>query len=296
MLILLVTEETQGWHACEIAAAFRRVSCTVKTVELQSFEFLIGDSRPGLRAQNLGILKPQGVFVRGIPGGSLEEVVFCLNVLHALEKQNAVVHNNAFAIERTVDKLMTSFLLSSAGIPTPRAWGGINRAQMLETANGLLAGNTRLVAKPVFGSQGKGVRLISSPADLLTMTMNSVCYLQEFIESSGERWQDWRIFLAGGKVISAMKRFGKSWVNNLAQGSDCLPAKPSDTLCRLARDATKLLGLAYAGVDIIEDREGKFWIIEINSIPAWKGLQSVSKINIADILATNLRTAIVARS
>ncbi len=235
------------------------------------------------------------MFVRGIPGGSLEEVTFYLSVLHAFERQGTVVHNNAFAIERTVDKLMTSFILSSAGIPTPRAWGGVNLTQMLETANGLLEGGTKLVSKPVFGSQGKGVRLISSPADLLESAAGGVFYLQEFVESSGNRYQDWRIFLAGGKVVSAMQRLGKSWINNLAQGATCLPAKPPDALCRLARDAAKLLGLAYAGVDIIVDTTGKPWIIEINSIPAWKGLQSVSAVNIADALATNLKTTIAAR-
>ena len=295
MFILLITEETQGWHAREITAALKRASCTVKTAELPSFEFVVADSQPSLRTHNLGILRPQGVFVRGIPGGSLEEVTFYLSVLHAFERQGTVVHNNAFAIERTVDKLMTSFILSSAGIPTPRAWGGVNLTQMLETANGLLEGGTKLVSKPVFGSQGKGVRLISSPADLLESAAGGVFYLQEFVESSGDRYQDWRIFLAGGKVVSAMQRLGKSWINNLAQGATCLPAKPPDALCHLARDAAKLLGLAYAGVDIIVDTTGKPWIIEINSIPAWKGLQSVSAVNIADALATNLKTAVAAR-
>ena len=65
---------------------------------------------------------PDGVFVRGVPGGSLDEVVFYLDVLHALQSLGVPVYNDARAIERTVDKGMTSFLLRQARVATPPAW------------------------------------------------------------------------------------------------------------------------------------------------------------------------------
>lgn len=43
--------------------------------------------------------------------------------------------------------------------------------------------------------------------------------------------------------------------------------------------------MPYAGVDIIRDEMGRYSVIEVNSVPAWKGLQSVSDIVIADKLA-----------
>ena len=56
---------------------------------------------------------------------------------------------------------------------------------------------------------------------------------------------------------------------------------------RLAEQATVALGLDYAGVDLIEDQQGQWWVIEINGIPAWQGLQQVSEVNIADCLIKN---------
>jgi glutathione synthase/RimK-type ligase-like ATP-grasp enzyme len=55
-------------------------------------------------------------------------------------------------------------------------------------------------------------------------------------------------------------------------------------LCRLAEDAVRALDMNYAGVDIIRDEHGRYSVLEINSIPAWKGLQGVTEIDIAERL------------
>ena len=62
------------------------------------------------------------MFVRAIAGGSFEEVTRRLGVLHALRELGVPVWNDARAIERCVDKSMTSFLLARAGLPTPPTW------------------------------------------------------------------------------------------------------------------------------------------------------------------------------
>ena len=65
---------------------------------------------------------PSGVFVRGVPGGTLEQLIFRLNILHALHDLDMTVYNAPRAIEKTVDKPLTSLLLSRAGLPTPPTW------------------------------------------------------------------------------------------------------------------------------------------------------------------------------
>ena len=52
----------------------------------------------------------------------------------------------------------------------------------------------------------------------------------------------------------------------------------------LAIKAATLVKADYAGVDVIQDTGGKYYILEINSIPAWKGLQSTLNVNIAGII------------
>jgi len=49
----------------------------------------------------------------------------------------------------------------------------------------------------------------------------------------------------------------------------------------LAVKAAKVIGCKVTGVDLMEGPEGPV-VIEINSQPGWKGLQSVTKTNIAD--------------
>jgi len=58
---------------------------------------------------------PDAVFVRGVPGGSLQEVVFYLDILHILKTLGIPVYNNGVAIERSVDKGMTSFFTQECG-------------------------------------------------------------------------------------------------------------------------------------------------------------------------------------
>ena len=44
------------------------------------------------------------------------------------------------------------------------------------------------------------------------------------------------------------------------------------------------MDIDYCGVDIIRDRHGNLYVLEVNSIPAWKGLQGVVDVDIAQAL------------
>ena len=85
-----------------------------------------------------------------------------------------------------------------------------------------------------------------------------------------------------------MRRRGKSWLNNVAKGASCERVEPSDEMIALAIQATNLLKMDYAGVDILEDSAGELNVIEINSVPAWKGLESVCDVTIAELLVQDL--------
>jgi glutathione synthase/RimK-type ligase-like ATP-grasp enzyme len=73
-------------------------------------------------------------------------------------------------------------------------------------------------------------------------------------------------------------------VNNVAKGARCEPLELTAELAQLAEAATRAVGAGYAGVDIVRDRDGRPWVIEVNGIPAWKGLQSVVGVDIAAAL------------
>jgi glutathione synthase/RimK-type ligase-like ATP-grasp enzyme len=92
------------------------------------------------------------------------------------------------------------------------------------------------------------------------------------------------VFVIGGKVVAAMKRIGESWVNNVASGGRCEAFVPNQQMTELAVNAAKSVDIDYCGVDIIQAVNGDYYVLEVNSIPAWRGLQSVTDFNIADVL------------
>ena len=215
--------------------------------------------------------------------------MFYLDILHALKLAGIPVYNDGRAVERSVDKGMTSYLLHRAGLPTPATWVVRDRAEALAIAERELKAGNMLISKPLFGSQGEGIRRIEKMTDLFWLTSShGIYYLQRFVNCEGDGYSDTRVFVINGQALTAMRRRGKSWLNNVARGASCEQIKLSDELASLAIKATAALQMDYAGVDIIKDRQGQYHVIEVNSVPAWKGLESVCGINIAECLAEDL--------
>lgn len=238
---------------------------------------------------------PVGVFVRGVPGGTLEQVILRLDVLHGLRDLGLIVYNDARAIERTVDKAMTSFLLKRAGIPTPDTWISESEHEARAIVIREISLGKRIVMKPLFGSQGIGVTLIETPSAMPDpIDFGGVFYLQSFINRPEGDWRDWRVFVIGGRAQAAMLRRNDHWITNRAQGARCEPAALDGPLAGLAEDAVRAVRIDYAGVDVLEDEGGRLLVSEVNSIPAWKGLQGVCSCNLAERLVDHFLSRLAA--
>jgi RimK family alpha-L-glutamate ligase len=279
---IIMFGDGRDWHGKSLSRAFRRRGITPLLAPLNQCGFST-QTATGLAIPGLGDRLPNGAFVRFVPGGTFEEVTLYLGVLHALRELGVTVWNDARAIERCVDKSTTTFFLQRAGLPTPRTFAKVNRAEAEAVTTALLAEGRKLVQKPLFGAQGKGLRLISSLADLASPEeVNGVYYLQEFIPPAQEHHQDWRIFVCRGRVVASMIRHGASWITNIKQGARAKAAIASQGLADLAVRAAACVGADYAGVDIIQAPDGCFYVLEVNSMPAWNGLQRVSRVRISD--------------
>jgi RimK family alpha-L-glutamate ligase len=285
--IAIVTDDP-GWHGRRLRLAFAARGADSHFVSLTRARLEL-DDEPRVVLPGFEHRLPDAVFVRGVPGGSLEQVVFHLNVLHALSDLGVPVYNDGRAIERSVDKGLTSLRLQQAGLATPPTWICSEREQVEQRLRRELALGHPLVCKPLFGSQGQGVRLVRSIEELPDAeAMRNVWYLQRFVGASLTQGCDWRVFVIAGRAVAAMRRSGQGWLANVAQGGRCQAALPKGELSRLAEDAVACLDMAYAGVDLIRDGDGRWWLIEVNSIPAWKGLQGVTRVDIAGALADDL--------
>jgi RimK family alpha-L-glutamate ligase len=273
---VIFTDEA-GWQGNQLKQAFAARNVEVVFVSLQDCVIDLSDSKPHIQIPRFNEL-PKAVFVRGVAGGTLQQITTRLNILHILKMLGVFIYNDGRAIERTVYKAMTSFLLHQNGIATPPTWVCESR----QHTHALIQAQTnKLVIKPLFGSQGQGVRLVDATDLPLPMDahVDGVFYLQQFIDAP----HDYRIFVVNNQVVAAMKRTGDSWVHNVRQGAQCEIVSDADVL-KLAVQAAKVLDIAYCGVDIIRDKADKLWVLEVNSIPAWRGLQSVTSTDIAQVL------------
>ena len=292
MRIAVMTDEV-GWHTRQLQAALRQRGALGRCVDLADCRIDTTAAWHGLAIPGFGRELPDGVLVRGIAGGSFEQVTKRLGVLHALRELGVPVYNDARAIERSVDKSMTSLLLHAAGVPTPPTWAMESAAQAQQLVMRESAAGRALVLKPLFGSQGKGLQLVGRvdgvhrPLPALEGAYGSLAYLQRFVPALTQPGFDWRVLVVGGRAVTAMRRVSTHWVHNVAQGARCEPAVLDAPLARLAEDAARTLEMDYAGIDILPAAAG-LQVIEVNGVAAWQGLQRVTAFNIARALVDDL--------
>ena len=286
---IVIFSENNGWHEQRLADAFGHSGSQTQVVSLRDCGIGYEQSRTGLYIPGFTETLPHAAFVRAIAAGTFEEVTFRLDILHALQHSGVVVYNDAVSIERTVDKAMTSFLLGKNRIPTPPVWVCASAEAAHEVIRAHLDKSCALVQKPLFGNCGRGLQLIDSEDYQLDAELiNGVYYLQRFIDQAGRNGRDWRIFVIDHRAVAAMERISDHWVTNRARGGKCLPAVLTPALRELAEAASRATGIRYGGVDIIRDAEGNYLVLEVNSVPAWRGLQSVCPVDIADLMAKDL--------
>ena len=280
MKIGVLTKNPESWHSKQLEKAiiknntvpffFRFTEITAKIEEkLQIY------------ARNTNIIEEiPAVIVRPIGRGSLEEIIFRLDVLHSLEKSGTLIINPPKAIEISVDKYYSLNLLRQSGISVPRTIATENFEEALRAFREL---GGDVVVKPLFGSRGVGSTRVSD-LEIATrifraLTYNhEVIYLQEYIEHG---FSDIRAFVIGERVVASMRREAQTWKTNVSLGAKPKPVKLDSELEDLAIKASRIIGCKVAGVDIVESRKGPL-IVEINSQPGWRGLQTVTKVNIAD--------------
>ncbi len=284
---IAIATDSIGWQGEQLRSAFERRGVDVAFVSLRDGCF--DTSVPhGLRIPGFEDALPGGVFVRQVPGGTLEQVVLRLDFLHALKEAGVCVYNDGRAVERTVDKAMTSWLLHRAGVPAAPTWVAESAAQARSVVERETGAGYELVVKPLFGSQGKGLMRVRRAEELpAPERFSGVYYLQRFLPPDPQGFRDWRVLVVNGKALAAMERQGTDWISNVAQGAKCMAAPPEGALAELAEAACAAVKVGYGGVDLMRDPRGALQVIEVNGIPAWQGLQSVCEFNIAQRLVAD---------
>lgn len=286
MLRIAIVAEAPDWHCRGLAEACARHGASVSFVSLRDCAFSLDRPEIAVMIPGFDGHLPDAVIVRLIPAGTFEQVTFRLSLLHALSALGIHVVNDARSIERCVDKSMTSFLLHRAGIPTPSTYVTERREAAKSWAR---ERGREVVLKPLFGAQGRGLTRLRTDEPLpdAEETFAGVYYAQDYVGRNAE-WHDYRVLVIGDQPVAAMRRWGKDWITNVCRGAQCESVPCKGALADYARAAAQTVGAEYCGVDLIEDISGALQVLEVNSMPAWAGLQKVTAFDIAERVAAHV--------
>jgi RimK family alpha-L-glutamate ligase len=225
------------------------------------------DGDVALRSREQSLNDCDAVIVRGIPRGSLEQVIFRVDALHALEARGVRCVNGprTIACERPEDAL-----------------------EAFEELGG------DVIVKPLFGSMGAGMTRVDD-ADVAYRVFHAlaleraVYYLQEALPHGG---RDLRAFVVGGRVLAAIERVASGWRANLARGARARATELSAEQERLCLEAAEALGVDYAGVDLLRAGDGREYVLELNGIPGWRGLQEAAGADVAAALVAHMEAVV----
>jgi ribosomal protein S6--L-glutamate ligase len=263
-----------GWHVRDLRRAGAMLGHEAVAVDFRRI-------RAGVAVAADDLAGFDGVLVRTMPPGSLEQVVFRMDLLHRLQARGVRVLNPPAAVEACVDKYLASARLEAAGLRVPPTIVCQHADAALE-AFATLGGD--VVVKPLFGSEGRGMVRLSDP-DLAWRTFRtlertqSILYLQRFIRHPG--W-DLRVFVLDGRPLAAMRRWSNGgWRTNIAQGGRAEVMRLGAEEEQLAVRAAAALGAPVAGVDLLPGPGGDWYVLEVNAVPGWRSLAPVTGVDVA---------------
>jgi RimK family alpha-L-glutamate ligase len=282
-----------GWHTDELCRALAERGHTARVL---LYEALVADL--GTERRRRGALSSDGesmhdagaVLARIVPGGSLEQIIFRLDALHWIEQRGVLVMNSPRAIERSVDKFYTSALLQEAGLPTPETRVCERPAEAMAAVRAM----GDVILKPIFGSMGHGMVRVGDPETAFRVVraleqIRAVFYVQQAVDHGG---RDLRAFVVGDRVVGAIERRAPDgdWRTNVSNGGTARVVDLPSAWAQLALRAAAAVGADYAGVDLLPSRDGQVYVLEVNGVPGWKGLQQASGLDVAGTIVEHLVT------
>lgn len=205
-----------------------------------------------------------------------------LYISRIFEAQGVPVVNSSLIAERCGDKYITSQILMSNGIPTPRVLMAFDEQSALQAVDAI---GYPCVLKPVIGSWG---RLLAKVDDRETAEAiiehkatlggvnHQVFYIQEYIHKPG---RDIRAFVIGEEPICAIYRSSESWITNTARGGVASNCPITDEIANLCRRAARAIGGGLLALDLFET--GKEIVVnEINHTMEFRNSIATTGVNI----------------
>jgi ribosomal protein S6--L-glutamate ligase len=280
-----------GWHVRDLRRAAGLVGIHLDAIPFPRVVGRVAGGGVQVEAGGIDLGNVDGVLVRMMPPGSLEQVVFRMDALHRLDALGVPILNPPRAVEAAVDKYLALCRLDADGLPVPPTWSGESSEGALEAFEAL---GGDVVVKPLFGSEGRGLVRVSD-YELARRTfrtlerLGAVLYLQRAVRHPGH---DLRAFVLGNRVLGAIRRHAPEgdWRTNVAIGGRPEPCKLDADTERLALSAARAVGAVMAGVDLLPDLDrGGLVVLEVNAVPGWRALAETTGRDVAREILVHLR-------
>lgn len=286
-----------GWHFQDLLRAARdnaEVGYDLRSLMFGRLSTELTTSQNGIVSEfscgEENLLSLDRLIVRVMPAGSLQQIIFRMDLLNRLEAAGVKVFNSPRAVEISVDKYLSLAMLAEAGVAVPETFVAQTVDDGLEYFDRL---GGEVIYKPLFGSMGNGIRLIKGRAEAGSFFQDQVrsgevLYLQKFIDHGDS---DVRVLVIGDQTIAMKRQRPGHWLTNIAQGATGYSIDPSPQQREIAMAACKAVGCQIAGVDLLQDAStGQEVVVDVNAAPGWQALSAVSGIDIAALILKEVAT------
>jgi RimK family alpha-L-glutamate ligase len=278
---IVILSARTGWQTDELCRALDARGHLGCVLPYEGLIARLGGPGCGLASEHASLFAADAVLARIIPTGTLQQIIYRVDALHWIEERGVPVINSPRAIERCVDKFYTTALLQQAGLPVPETVACERGADAIAAVHEM----GDVIVKPIFGSLGHGMVRVTNPDVALRVVepleqVGSIFYVQRTIDHGG---RDVRAFVVGGRVIGAIERRAPAgdWRTNVARGGSVRAFELPSAWAQLAVRASAAVGADYSGVDLLPSRDGRIFVLEVNGIPGWKGLQQATGVDVA---------------
>ena len=182
-------------------------------------------------------------------------------------------------------KLATAAALASEDVRVPDVYMALSTNNLNDARDKF---GEEAVYKTAIGTHGGGTWKIGPDDPINAKVGNRYAFLQELIDMDDQRHRDIRVYVVGDEVVGAMYRYApdNDWRTNVAVGGSVEDATDSlsDEVVDMAVSASQIVGLDYAGVDLVESEDGAL-VLEVNPTAGFKGLYQATSVSPAPYIA-----------
>ena len=288
MNIFILSRNKNLYSTSRLVEAGNKLGHNVRVVDYMRCYMNITSRKPTIFYGGESLGKVDAV----IPRIGASNTFYGTAVVKQFEMMDSYCVNTSDAIANSRDKLRSLQILAEAGINMPIT-GFASHTKDIE---GVIesVGSTPLIMKLLQGTQGQGIVLAETRKAAESVMsafrqLDADIMVQEFIKESGGT--DIRAFVVGDEVVASMKRIAPEgeFRSNVHRGGTTEKVRLTSEEENMAVNASRILGLSIAGVDLMRSNRGPL-ILEVNSSPGLQGIETCSEVDVAEKIILHIET------